>query len=95
VPLALEMDEAFNRVEIGLPYARALAFDATEVAGAIAQKHRRNVHHQTGLFGPRIGKHSHDSLELCFGLASVVYPIGAEYSGEGAPYLPGALAPHV
>jgi hypothetical protein len=89
------MDEAFNRVEMGLLGARALVFDANEVADAIEQKHRRNVRHQSGIFGPRIGNHSHDSLELCSGLASVVYPIGAEYSGEGAPYLPGALAPHI
>ena len=95
MPLAMEMDEAFNRVEIGLLSARALVFDVTEVAGATEQKHRRNVRHQTGLFGPRISNHSHDFLGLCSSLASVVYPIGAKCSGEGGPYLPGALAPHI
>jgi hypothetical protein len=48
----MEMDEAFNPVEIGLLGARAVGFDADEVADAIEQKHMRNVHHQTGLFGP-------------------------------------------
>ena len=43
VPLAMEMDEAFNRVEMSLLGARALGFDADEVADAIEQKYRRNV----------------------------------------------------
>jgi len=68
----MEMDEAFNPLEIGLLGARAVVFDAGEVAGAIEQKHRRNVRHQTGLFGPRIANHSHDFLGLCSDLPSVV-----------------------
>jgi len=68
----MEMDEAFNSVEMGLLGVRALGFDADEAADAIEQKHRRNVPHQTGLFGPRIGYHSHDFLGLCSSLASVV-----------------------
>ena len=67
----MEMDEAFNRVEMGLLGARALGFDADEVADAIEQKQRRNVSHQTGLFGPRIANHSHDLLGLCSSLPSV------------------------
>ena len=72
VPLAMEMDEAFNPVEMGLLGARAVGFDADEVADAIEQKHRRNGRRQTGLFGPRIANHSHDFLGLCSGLPSVV-----------------------
>jgi hypothetical protein len=72
MPLAMEIDEAFNPVEIGRLGARAVGFDADEVADAIEQKYRRNVPHQTGLFGPRIGNHSHDFLGLCSSLASVV-----------------------
>jgi hypothetical protein len=68
----MEMDEAFNSVEIGLLGVRALGFDADEAADAIEQKHRRNVPHQTGLFGPRICNHSHDFLGLCSSLAAVV-----------------------
>jgi hypothetical protein len=68
----MEMDEALNSVEMGLLGVRALGFDADEAAHAIEQKHRRNVPHQTGHFGPRIGNHSHDFLGLCSSLASVV-----------------------
>jgi len=68
----MEMDEAPNSVEIGLLGARAVGFDADDAADAIEQKHRRNVPHQTGLFGPRIAIHSHDFLGRCSRLASVV-----------------------
>lgn len=60
----MEMDEAFNPVEVRLLGARAVGFDADEVADAIEQKHWRNVPRQTGLLGPRIANHSHDLLGL-------------------------------
>ena len=91
----MEMDEAFNPVELGLLGARAVGFDAGEVADAFEQKHRRNAPHQTRLFGPRIADHSHDFLGLCSDLPSVVWPIGAEYSGEGGSCFPGAFTPHI
>jgi hypothetical protein len=68
----MEMDEAFNSVEMGLPGARAEGFDADEAADAIEQKCRRNVPHQTGLLGPQIAIHSHDFLGRCSRLGSVV-----------------------
>lgn len=75
--------------------ARAVAFDADEVADAIEHKHRRNVPPQTGLFDPRIANHYHDCLALCSSLPSGVQPTRAEYSGEGASYSRGAFAPHI
>jgi hypothetical protein len=48
----MEIDEAFNPVEIGLLGARAVVFDADEVAGAIEQKHRRNIPLQQGFSPP-------------------------------------------
>jgi hypothetical protein len=39
----MDMDEAFNPVEIGPLGGRAVGFEADEVADAIGQKHRRNV----------------------------------------------------
>ena len=68
----MEMDEAFNPVEISLLGARAVGFDTDEVADAMEQKRRRNVPHQTRLFGPRIANHGHDLQGLCSDLPSVV-----------------------
>jgi hypothetical protein len=68
----MEMDEAFNRVEVRLLGPWAVLFDANADADANEKKHRRNVPHQLGLFGPRIGNRSHDFLGLCSSLPSVV-----------------------
>ena len=68
----MEMDEAFNLFEGSLLDAQDIVFDADEAADAIEQKHRRNVPHQTGLFGPRIANHGHDLQGLCSNLLSVV-----------------------
>ena len=83
VPLGTELDDALNPVKIGLFGALAVVLAEVEVADAIEQKHRRNVPHQTGPFGPRIANHGYDSQGLCFTLPMVVRPISAEYAGEG------------
>jgi RimJ/RimL family protein N-acetyltransferase len=77
--------------EIGLD---PTAYAADEVADAIGQKHRWNVPHRMGPFGSRIANYSDGFPGLCSILASVVCPIRAEYSGEGAPCLSGVCAPH-
>jgi len=72
VALAMEMDAALNPVEVRLLGAWAVVFDASEVADAIEQKHRRNVPRKTGLFGLRFANHSDEFLGLCSRLPSVV-----------------------
>jgi hypothetical protein len=94
----MEMDEAFNPVEVGLLGVWGVGFDAD----AIEQKHRRNVPYQTGLFGPRIANHGHDFSDYvpashrlfivrhCRGDRAVPYGLGEELAARiaGAKFVP-------
>ena len=91
----MELDEASNSVEVRLLGPWAVLFDANAGADAIGKKHRRNARHQTGLFGPRIANHSQDFQGLYSSLTSAVWPIRAKYSGDVAPYFPGAFARYI